>query len=369
MNDGMPLRALVVDDEEAMRKALTRFLESRGFTVEGAVSGAEALKHAEPGRFDLVIMDLWMPGMNGLETLGRLRAIDPWVPVIAVSGMGTDATIEACRAAGATGFLPKPFTPEDIEQMVEEAKAGRSVLEAVAAGAGGRKEAGRRGRILVADDHEAYRVAISRRLRLDGFEVDEVSGGAEAARWAAETPYDALLLDIHMPEGDGLSAAAEVRARDPFLPVIFMSGEASEAEMRSGLANSTAGCLRKPVEMERLGKILEFLIGTGRHSRRRAASRAAYEALPASEKAAIAVKTGARRMRRSPETKRIAIGLVVCVLIALAFLSFFDAGQRAMMKVEESVQGVPGPIDMYRNIVGYLERDEKRELEQTEGRR
>jgi DNA-binding NtrC family response regulator len=361
VNEGTALRALVVDDEEAMRKALARFLELRGFEVEEATSGAEALACAQPGRFDLVVMDLWMPGMNGLETLGKFRAVDPWVPVIAVSGMGTEATIEACRAAGATGFLPKPFTAEDIEQMVEEARSGRATQEAVAAGT----RSGWRGRILVADDHEAYRTAIARRLRLDGFDVDEAAGGAEAARWAIETSYDALLLDIHMPEGDGLSAAAEVRARDPFLPVIFMSGEASDAEMRSGLTNSTAGCLRKPVEMERLGKILEFLIGTGRSSRRRDARRAEYEALPGAEKAARALQRGARRMWRSPETKRIAIGIVVAVLLALAAFSFLDAGQRAMMEIERTMEGVPGPIDMYRNIVGYLERDEKRELDQA----
>jgi CheY-like chemotaxis protein len=365
VNEATQLRALVVDDEEAMRNALSRFLGLRGFAVEAVASGAEALQRALPGRFDLVIMDLWMPGMNGLETLGRFRAIDPWVPVIAVSAMGTEATIDACRAAGATGFLPKPFTSEDIEQMVEEAKSGRAVQDAVAAGV----RAGWRGRILVADDHEAYRVAIARRLRLDGFDVDEASGGAEAERWAASTQYDALLLDIHMPEGDGLSAAAAVRARDPYLPVIFMSGEANDAEMRSGLANSTAGCLRKPVEMERLGKILEFLIGTGRRSRLHAEGRAAYEALPAAAKAAMAVTRGGRRVRRSPETKRIAVGLVAAVLIALAMLSFLDAGQRAMMKVEETMTGVPGPIDMYRNIVGYLERDEKRELEQQDAGR
>ncbi|MEK8022541.1 MAG: response regulator [Candidatus Hydrogenedentota bacterium] len=362
---GMKLRALVVDDEAPMRAALARLLGARGFDVDTAATGEEAIALAEPGRFDLVILDLWMPGMNGLETLVQFRRIDSWVPVIAISAMGTDSTAEACRAAGATGFLPKPFTAEDIEQLVANADAGQAVQEAVAAGEHG----GWRGRILVADDHESYRVAVARRLRLDGFEVDEVSSGVEVAMSATENKFDALLLDIHMPGGDGLMAAEAVRMRDPFLPIVFMTGEATESEMRQGLVSSTAGCLRKPVDMTRLARILEFLISTGRKSRAHAEAAAAYEALPSSRKAALAIETKIHRIRRHPETARIIIGITVAVMLALLFLSFFDAGQRTWMEARRSFEGVPGPFDMYRTIAGYLERDEQRELQQEKGRK
>lgn len=354
-----PLRVLVVDDEDAMRTALVRLLGARGFEVTSVSSGTAALQEAKPGRFDLVILDLWMPGINGLETLTQFRKIDAWTPVIAISAMGTDATAEACRAAGATGFLPKPFTAADIDELTREAKAGRSDQEGVVAGAA----KGWRGRILVADDHDAYRQAVTRRLRLDGFDVDEVATGAEVAVVAESVAYDALLLDIHMPGGDGLFAAKEVRARDPFLPILFMTGEATENEMRQGLASSSAGCLRKPIEMDRLARFLEFLISAGKQSRKHTEAKAAYNALPETKKAAIAIGSKMRRIRRSHETPRIIIGVVLSVLIALMFMSFFDAGQRGLMGVEKSLEGVPGPIEMYRTIAGYLERDEQRELQ------
>lgn len=361
----MKLRALVVDDEAALRVALARLLAARGFEVESAATGEEAVAMAEPGRFDLVILDVWMPGMNGIETLRKFRKIDAWVPVIVVSAMGTESTAAACLAAGATGFIPKPFTAEDIEHLAGEADVGRS--EQIAVSAGERK--GWRGRILVADDHEAYRVAIVRRLRLEGYDVDEVSSGVEVSLAAEETKYDALLLDIHMPGGDGLMAAEAVRLRDPILPIVFMTGEASEAEMRQGLVTSTAGCLRKPVDIQRLGQILEFLISTGRKSRRRAEAAAAYEALPAPAKAKLAVKDRLRRIRRARETPVVIAGTVISVLIALLILSFFDAGQRVMIRAQETFERVPGPIEMYNTIVGYLQRDEDRELKQEREKR
>lgn len=354
------LRVLVVDDEDAMRNALVRLFVARGFEATSASSGKEALQYAQPGRFDLVVLDLWMPEMNGLETLTRFRRLDSSTPVIAVSAMGTDATAAACHAAGATGFLPKPFTAAAIEELAREAKAGRADQEGIASGA----TRGWRGRILVADDHEAYRQAVARRLRLDGFDVDEVSTGAEVAIVSEGVAYDALLLDIHMPCGDGLFAAEAVRARDPFLPILFMTGEATENEMRQGLASSSAGCLRKPVEIDRLGQFLEFLIATGRQSRKHVEARAAYVALPETRKAVIAVGSKMRRIRRDPETSQIIIGIVVSVIIALGFMSSFDAGQRSLMRFEKSFDATPGPIRMYQTIAGYLERDEQRELEQ-----
>lgn len=348
-----------MDDDEAFRRSLGRLLSSREHEVTLASSGAEALEIIQPDLFDLIILDLWMPGMNGIQTLEQLRKIDPWAPVITVSARGTDITINTCLKAGATAFLPKPFTAEDIDELVREVgAAGRVEKDAVVAG----ERKGWRCRLLVADDHDGFRTAVVRRLRLEGFDVTEAKTGRQAADLSAETQFDALLLDIHMPEANGIEAGELVRHRDPNLPIVFMSGEANDAEMREGLKYSSAGCLKKPLDIDKLGQLLSFLIQAGRSSRRHEEARKAFESLPVWKRLTLRGARRLQKIRQSHETPRIILLMIVAMMIAFFVMSFLDAGQRVMMQLGKSIEDVPSPMNMYRDITGYLKRDEEREL-------
>jgi two-component system nitrogen regulation response regulator NtrX len=107
-------RLLIVDDEQSIRDALVQVFEYEGHEVRGAADGPEALALAAQGRFDVIFLDVKMPGMDGLEVLERLREEDPNVLVVMVSGHGTiDTAVEATRK-GAYDFLEKPLDTDRL---------------------------------------------------------------------------------------------------------------------------------------------------------------------------------------------------------------------------------------------------------------
>ncbi len=107
-------RLLIVDDERSIRDALGQVFEYEGHEVRGASDGPEALEAAARGRFDVIFLDVKMPGMDGLEVLERLREEDPNVLVVMVSGHGTiDTAVEATRK-GAYDFLEKPLDTDRL---------------------------------------------------------------------------------------------------------------------------------------------------------------------------------------------------------------------------------------------------------------
>ena len=106
----MKPRVLVIDDEPAIRDSLRMILEYERYEVAGASNGPEGLVMAQSQRPDLVVLDVKMPGMDGLEVLRKLRTFDPTLPVVVVSGHGTIATAREAMDAGAEDFLEKPLS-------------------------------------------------------------------------------------------------------------------------------------------------------------------------------------------------------------------------------------------------------------------
>jgi cyclic di-GMP phosphodiesterase len=118
---------LVVDDDERVRVAIARFLQARGFAVETVASGQQALELVSPGRFAIVICDVRMPLMSGLELLPRLLRRDPDIGVLMLSGMNDPTTAGESLALGAMEYLPKPIELEQVQMAVERALHRRSL--------------------------------------------------------------------------------------------------------------------------------------------------------------------------------------------------------------------------------------------------
>ncbi len=109
---------LVVDDEETVRSIACRYLQDAGFSTQRAASGPEALGLVEDQSFDLVVLDLMLPGMHGLQVLRRLRQ-DGDLPVVLLTAMRQPAERVAGLRLGADDYIPKPFSPGELVARVE----------------------------------------------------------------------------------------------------------------------------------------------------------------------------------------------------------------------------------------------------------
>jgi two-component system nitrogen regulation response regulator NtrX len=123
----MKSRILVIDDEAGIRDSIRRTLEYQGYQFIGAATGQEGLALIERDPPDLVFLDIKMPGMDGLEVLDRIKASNPMLPVVMVSGHGTAHTGYEARDRGASGFIEKPFSePVLLERIEKELKEHRT---------------------------------------------------------------------------------------------------------------------------------------------------------------------------------------------------------------------------------------------------
>jgi DNA-binding NtrC family response regulator len=112
---------LVVDDDNEFRETVVRRFLRRGFQVQEAVHGEQALQLAERRQFDVVILDLIMPGMTGIQVLERMKASHPDCEVILLTGQGTIETAVEAMKLGAFDFLQKPFPLAELELLIEKA--------------------------------------------------------------------------------------------------------------------------------------------------------------------------------------------------------------------------------------------------------
>jgi two-component system, OmpR family, alkaline phosphatase synthesis response regulator PhoP len=248
----MAERILVVDDEEANRELLEAILSSDGFEVEMAVDGEAALAQATAAPPDLILLDLLMPNMTGLEACQRLKQAPGTgdVPIIVVTAVGQVATKEAVLTSGADDFMTKPIQPEDLRLRVgamlkvrrirqdldrtlaylHELEAARqpqrrdALARVIAEDSGVSLQAPTAIPILLVDDDALTRQFYGDLLVEHGLRVFAASTGPEGLALAREHPPEVAILDIMMPDMTGLEVLERLRAEDPDLPVMMLTG-------------------------------------------------------------------------------------------------------------------------------------------------
>jgi len=127
---------LVVDDEPDMRLALSHALSQNGYSVKTASSGFEAVEKFKKDNFNLVITDVKMPKMSGIEVLGEVKKIDPMIPVVMITAYGTINNAVEAMQEGASDYILKPFSSETLEAAVKKVCAGsnnKSICKSIGA--------------------------------------------------------------------------------------------------------------------------------------------------------------------------------------------------------------------------------------------
>ena len=121
-----PLRALIVDDEEEFVHALSERLRLRGIDASGATTGQEALDLVRKASFDVVLLDVRMPGLGGLKIIEGIKAAFPNLPVVLLTGHGSTQDAEKGMHLGAYDYLMKPVDIDDLVRILAAAAEGRA---------------------------------------------------------------------------------------------------------------------------------------------------------------------------------------------------------------------------------------------------
>jgi CheY-like chemotaxis protein/nitrogen-specific signal transduction histidine kinase len=250
---------LVVDDNATNREILRHQLERWGAIVSLASSGQEALDAAERGgRFDLAVLDYHMPLMNGVELAPKLRAAlgAGTPPMIMLSSLGDRGPDFA--GAGFAAVLMKPVKPAalllTIDQVLGGARAAESVERALVLDPDLAKKYPLR--ILLAEDNPVNQKVASRTLERMGYRVDVVGNGVEALAAVDAIEYDLILMDVQMPEMDGLEATRRIRELPPprgRIPrIVAMTASAMDSDRVEAMDSGMDDFVGKPVRIEEL---------------------------------------------------------------------------------------------------------------------
>jgi CheY-like chemotaxis protein len=253
---------LIVDDEEMNRDILSRRLLKEGYSVATAQGGNEALDMLRAQRYDLVLLDIMMPGVDGYEVLRRIKSepIFNDTPVIMVTALGDESTIRRCLEMGAADYIGKPFELTYLKSRIQAVPAlnGTRGTHLV------RDDATT---VLVVDDDELNRDLLVRRLKKAGHVAHVTATGEEALEMLARQPYDLVLLDIMMSRMDGFQTLQRIREQPALadLPVIMVSALSDSVCVARCMELGANDYITKPFNAAVLKeRVLELLSRTGR---------------------------------------------------------------------------------------------------------
>jgi DNA-binding NtrC family response regulator len=224
-------RVLVVDDQIELAENIAEILQGVGFQTEVAGSAEEGLERVARGGITAVVTDFKLPGQSGAQLIEELRRRGEGMPVLMMSAYTDEATIDRSRAAGAWFFLPKPVP---LATLVEtfESLAQKPVTT------------------LLVDDEENLAQNLAEALTSAGHEVVVTHSAAEAL--AQNRRLHTAVLDYRLPDGTGLELARQLRARDPAVKILFISGYADDLETRRKTDVPDSEALEKPVDTSQL---------------------------------------------------------------------------------------------------------------------
>ena len=254
-------RLLVVDDNATNREILRRQAAAWGMTVEEAASGAEALALLRRGRvYDVVVVDMLMPEMDGLELGRKIRELDPDLPLMMLTSVGWRPPERQIAIFAA--FVTKPIKASALyEKMVQilaaDVRAPATPVPAVRLQPLAPRLARR---ILLAEDHLINQKVAIRLLERLGYRPDIAANGLEVMEALRRQAYDVVLMDVQMPEMNGLQAAAAIRAefspdRQPY--IVAITANATVQDRAECLEAGMDDYVAKPFRAEEVVAALE----------------------------------------------------------------------------------------------------------------
>jgi two-component system sensor histidine kinase/response regulator len=281
------IRVLIVDDNATNREILRTRLASWGMRPTETPDGPEALKAlygalAENDPFRIAMIDMQMPGMDG-ETLGRAIKSDKYLAdtrMVMQTSLGTRGDARHFEEIGFSAYMTKPIRHIELKGVLSLALAQRDGSEPVQRPITTRHTAhetlnnlfaGRKLHILLAEDNITNQHVAIGILKKLGLRADAVANGAEAVRALETIPYDLVLMDVQMPEMDGMEATQHIRnpqsmVQNHQIPIIAMTANAMQGDRERCIEAGMNDYVPKPISPQVLAEALDKWLPKG-HSR------------------------------------------------------------------------------------------------------
>jgi DNA-binding NtrC family response regulator len=231
----MSVRILVVDDEHNLRMTIAANLELEGFEVVEAETGEAALALIETQHFDLVLSDVRMPGMSGVDLFRRVHELKPELPVILMTAFALEGIVQQALREGAFTLLPKPFEIEHLVAALSSAVRGPVIV--------------------IVDDIESVAESTAAALSTIGVRAVAVTDGKKALETVKTAEVDVCVVDLVMPGMSGPDLIDLLRKEAPHVICIAVSGYDVD-DMFRRVAVHVHTILRKPLDPHRLVEIV-----------------------------------------------------------------------------------------------------------------
>jgi DNA-binding NtrC family response regulator len=228
------LKVLLVDDEQEFAESLSDRLQLRDVKAKVAHDGEQALEAMKEDEADVMVLDLRMPGIDGIEVLRRVKKDHPNVSVVILTGHGNEKDEEDALRLGASAFLKKPV---DVDQLIGAVRQEKL-------------------KVLLVDDEREFVDSLSERLVLRNLKPEIAHDGERALEAVKAEEPDVMVLDLRMPGIDGIEVLRKVRKDHPGVAVVVLSGHGTEADKKEALRLGASAYLKKPVDVDQLVGVL-----------------------------------------------------------------------------------------------------------------
>ena len=229
--------SLVVDDEPDMRRTLVDILQDEGYDVDAAGNGTDAVAMCAEQSYDVVLMDVRMPGLNGVEAFRKIRRHQEGVRVILMSAYVMEDLKRQALEEGVIAYLEKPLNVEKVILLIEEAAETA---------------------ILVVADDDATVDTLCSTLKDNRFHVTVASSPHEALELAEQIRFDIIFIDVELPTMTGLDFYLAIKELTPSAVAVMISGAEEEFERiaREAVRRTAYAILHKPLDLDHLLNML-----------------------------------------------------------------------------------------------------------------
>lgn len=248
MNDKPTI--LVVDDNQDLLNTFAMILKRRGFSVQTAGNGVSAVDKFKEQSFDVTLMDIVMPDMNGVDASRKMKEINPEAPIILMTAYSDDELIQSARDGGINKIIHKPIRIDQLIKLINEAADGQPIL--------------------VVDDDADICDTLTKILKQQGYDVLTANSGEEAITMAQSKSYQMAFIDVKLPNIDGLETLLRLKEINPDLMVIMMTGFRNEVKdaLDKAQAASAITCLYKPFDPAEAAELVKKIGKKSNRARR-----------------------------------------------------------------------------------------------------